>query len=243
MVQGTAGATGVHNNLLNKGVFAGGITNSGSISGFPTAGVNVVSVSSFSGNIVNANGGLISAGPVTGVPGQGIAVANVLTFAGNISNAGTILTGGVGIVVAGVSDVAPVSFLGAISNSGTISGGVETGIAVAGLATLSSGISNSGLISALRDIRVTAGETPFGAEVAASTFSGGITNTGVLTAFSVGVAVTDVTSFQGNISNQATIVGAVAAVTTSLALAGSNISGSLVNSAALTLASSVVAIA
>ncbi|MFZ0763197.1 MAG: hypothetical protein WAN01_04750 [Bradyrhizobium sp.] len=49
-MQGTAGATGAHNNLLSKGAFAGGIANSGTISGFPTAGLNVVSVSSFSGN-------------------------------------------------------------------------------------------------------------------------------------------------------------------------------------------------
>ena len=100
-----------------------------------------------------------------------------------------------------------------------------------GLATLSSGISNSGLISALRDIRVTAGETPFGAELPASTFySGTITgNVGIVigadVAFAGGSGIINSSNITG--SGGVAIDASAATGALSIAQAAGTITGAI----------------
>ena len=96
--------------------FLGGITNSGTISGWHSnAGVFVDNASLFAGGIVNNSGGRIAAGS------NGIQIKLVTTFTGGISNSGTMTAKSHGIVVSSVAMFGSGGPGGGITNIGTIS--------------------------------------------------------------------------------------------------------------------------
>jgi hypothetical protein len=112
--------------VTNTTTFAGGITNSGTISaGHSHDGIFVSNTSIFSGGIRNAASGRIAAGA------SGIEVKLVTTFAGGISNAGTISASDfsrVGIYLSKDAVFGSSSAGGRITNTGTISSGAGAGI-------------------------------------------------------------------------------------------------------------------
>jgi len=152
---------------FNVATFAGGISNSGSISSNHT-GI-VVLGSTFSGGITNS--GTVSSGGAEGISIFG-------TFSGGISNGGIISGSIAGITVQG-------NFSGGITNSGTITGGTSSifvqgnflgGITNSGAMqfisldsplTFSGGISNSGTIAS-------------GIRVFGSFINGHVVNTGTI---------------------------------------------------------------
>ena len=161
--------------------FAGDISNAGSISAGKNPAIEVVSVSTFSGNITNASGGTIHAqfqGIVIGGPAAGVRVFG-RTRGGGIVNNGTIsTTSRSGIEVQDVS-----TFLGGITNTGTISAGVGgKGIAIDG-GTFSGDIVNTGVVSGFDGIGVSS-VAVFGSASAI----GAITNTGTI-AGNIGILV------------------------------------------------------
>jgi uncharacterized protein YhjY with autotransporter beta-barrel domain len=222
--------------------FAGGISNSGTISGLNGGnGIVVELVSSFGGNV--SNSGKISADY------DGIAIGFVTSLAANIDNSRTISAGNVGIALASVP-----TFTGNIANSGTVTAKtaisvldsnitgaiIDTGTILAtgqGIAidrfskisaantaieiagpTFTGGISNAGRISA-GTFAIAVGNV--------ATFSGGITNSGTLSAGHTGIAVAFVSSFTGNISNSGTITAGLRGI---VLAAVTNFTGVIVNS-------------
>jgi uncharacterized protein with beta-barrel porin domain len=180
--------------------FSGGITNSGTVSSGAAEGISIFGT--FSGGI--SNGGIIS-GSIAGIAVQG-------NFSGGITNSGTI-TGGTssifmrGIFSGGITNSgamqniildSPLTFSGGISNSGTIA----LGIAVF-TDTFSGGISNSGTISG--------GAVTDAVSLRFGSFAGGITNTGLISGL-VGISVGNVAAFDGHIVNAGTITGSTAAI-------------------------------
>ena len=176
-------ATGI---FLGGASVAGGVTNSGAISGNAreVGGIGL-NRSTVSGGIVNAGtinnvGGAVNNLPVPGLSANGIGVV-ASTVSGGIANTGTIRTSGAtfgnGIRVFGGGTVS-----GGISNSGLIAidtpGGNAAGISVGIIAnlilgsTVTGGITNSGTITAT-------GKTGIGIQ-SASPIGGGITNTGTI---------------------------------------------------------------
>jgi autotransporter passenger strand-loop-strand repeat protein len=112
--------------------FSGGITNSGTISagadgivvGGKAATGFSVTISTFTGGIVNSTGGTISAGHdgiVIGSTAAGGGTVTVSDFSGGVVNAGTIKGNSIGIDIDNV-----LTFSNGITNTGTISAG--TGI-------------------------------------------------------------------------------------------------------------------
>jgi uncharacterized protein with beta-barrel porin domain len=173
---------------ISGATFAGGISNSGTIS-TRGVGIFVQSVSTFSGGISNSS---------TIAGNTGISIDNVLTFAGGISNSGTISATGTtraGIFVEGVS-----TFAGGISNSGTIFSPTRTrGVMVTAVSNFAGGISNSGAILAF-------GDGIFINDVL--TFAGGISNSGTISGFA-GIFVDNASTLSGGINNSGTISGDV----------------------------------
>ena len=215
--------------VTNTTTFAGGITNSGTISaGHSHDGIFVSNTSIFSGGIRNAASGRIAAGA------SGIEVKLVTTFAGGISNAGTISASDfsrVGIYLSKDAVFGSSSAGGGITNTGTISSGAGAGIdlfnvttvfgsivnkgkiiaghggidvstvTVFGSGSAGGGITNSGTISADHD----------GIYVNAATFLGGITNSGTISTAFTGIFLKTVTTFLGGITNSGTIISKTSA--------------------------------
>ena len=165
--------------------FAGGISNSGTISASGNSGIWVVAVSSFAGGITNS-GTISSAGSAAG-----LSVSSVSSFAGDIGNSGTISSGGYGISVSSVS-----TFAGNIANSGTISSAGSVGIKVSSVSSFAGGIANSGTISSGNKGLSVSG---------VSSFAGSISNSGAISSGGTGIYVNSVSSFAGRISNSGTI--------------------------------------
>ena len=175
----TAGGSGMS-------TFAGGVSNVGTIQG-GLGGILINGIPTFTGGIANGSGGLISA---TGVA---IDINGVTAFGGGINNAGTVSSGGTGILVGGGT----ASFAGGIANTGTISAG-QLGIAVSGVSNFADGVANSGTIGAgIGGILVTS----------VSTFAGGIVNGngGTINAPGFGIDVNTVSQFSGGITNAGAI--------------------------------------
>jgi outer membrane autotransporter protein len=204
-ISNSATITGGGAGILVDGVsiFSGGITNNGKISA-SSSGVIVALVSSFAGGISNA--GAIIVGPARG---PGILVTEVATFSGGITNAGTITASrGVGILVGSIRACCSVvqTFSGGVINSGTIT--ARTGIVVGDVSTFSGGITNTGTINAARGPGIGVVGTGTCGCGGGQTFAGGITNTGTITsAATAGIIVTNMVSFAGGIANSGTITG------------------------------------
>jgi uncharacterized protein with beta-barrel porin domain len=210
----SAGGTGIY--LATISTFAGGISNSGTITGAQgiVVGTTSTSITSFSGGI--SNGGRISA---TSSSRAGILVINVLNFSGGITNSGTIVSASSGIALHHLS-----TFTGGITNSGTISA-VGSGITVGQITSFSGGITNSGTISA--------GRTGiFVNEI--NTFAGGIGNSGTITG-ATGIYIDNSVTFAAGsgITNTGTIIGTTAAIDASAATSAVtiNLNGGLVSGA------------
>jgi outer membrane autotransporter protein len=175
----TAGGSGI-------ATFAGGVSNVGTIQG-GVGGILINGIPTFTGGIANGSGGLVSAA------GVAIDINGVAVFAGGINNAGTVSSGGTGILVGGGT----ASFAGGIANTGTVSAG-QLGIAVSGVSNFADGVANSGTIGAgIGGILVTS----------VSSFAGGIANSGggTIDAPGFGVDVNTVSQFSGGISNAGVI--------------------------------------
>ncbi len=164
-----------------------------------------VTVSSFSGDIVNSTGAMISGGQgiVVGGNANNGGVVTVSTFTGDIVNAtgATISANYDGILVGGDAQSGGVvtvsNFSGAIINAGNITASND-GIVVGGQATVldfSGGITNTGAVSVTSfGDGILVGGSPFTgspfAEV--SQFSGGITNAGTISAGAINTNATDI---------------------------------------------------
>jgi uncharacterized protein with beta-barrel porin domain len=173
---GTASTAGISNSgaifarsggiVAGVSNFAGGVTNSGTITVSDTRDAIFINASSaFTGGITNS--GVISAGE------YGITV-NAGSFTGDFTNSGTITGGTIG--ADGVNLFAN-QYTGGFSNSGTISGFV--GASVAAL-TFAGTISNSGTITGVRTGLAVSFQ---------STFTGAISNSGTISATETGIAV------------------------------------------------------
>ncbi|MGO9700162.1 MAG: Hint domain-containing protein [Xanthobacteraceae bacterium] len=208
------GGHGSFGGFSGVSAFAGGITNTGTISaiagradgivvGGLAASGGSVTVSTFSGGITNA--GTISAGGegiLVGGTAYSFGIVTVATFSGDIVNSGAISVGGDGILIGG-------KVLFGFPSSAALATGV-------GIATFDGGITNSGVISAGDDgIVIGAGVSsedgvsealPF-ANVAQ--FTGNIVNSASVSGTSpggtitgnIGIFVNDVATFTGNIVN------------------------------------------
>ncbi len=224
----TAGGGGIRvgsSGTLAISSFAGGVTNSGTISALGTnfngaAGNGIIvggtaitggilKLSSFAGGIVNSSGGLIAAlgngiqvggvaGKLFGGPSGGS--IQIVNFGGGISNAGTILAGGkAGIFVGGTataaSSVTISAFSGGISNSGTIS----TGTNGVGIYVLGVNTFNNGITNSGL---VTVGANGAGIVLGATQFNGNVSNSGTITGGHTGIFVCSCVTFVGGgISN------------------------------------------
>jgi uncharacterized protein with beta-barrel porin domain len=161
----------------------------GSLPGHPVGGG--VFPPTFAGGITNSGTITISAGGLIHAFGRnsGIAVGQLPTFLGGITNSGTITGALFGINVDAVlNGGSPVpnggltSFDGGITNTGAIVGGASRptgiGIQVQGVSTFSGGISNAGTI------------TSFATGILVGnvlSFAGGITSTGTISVSNVGI--------------------------------------------------------
>jgi hypothetical protein len=168
------------NGILVDGgsIFAGGTTNSGTISALHT-GILLRGTTTFTGGVTNS--GAISAGGrgIAVGTGSGAAAAGVSTFAGNVLNNGKI-TAATGVAVLGGSIV-----LGAIVDSGTIVA-TSHGILIDSASEILAG-SNTAI------------------DIAGRTFTGGITNFGVISG-SAGIEIASAHAV--SIFDAGTIIGA-----------------------------------
>ena len=210
--------------IITIATFAGGISNSGTISAGQT-GILVKNVGSFSGGIGNS-GQVSAAGTGSGILVGGNAAntgngnsqyvsVTTSTFSGGISNSGTISAGDNGIFVGGnataigsgnrqIASTTISTFAGGISNSGTIAAG-GNGILVGGTAAVTHALDNNNTATAT-----------------ISAFSGGIVNSGTISAAGAGIWVggdanlsaydgfyntgsVTISTFSGGISNSGTI--------------------------------------
>jgi uncharacterized protein with beta-barrel porin domain len=263
IIGGILNASGIGIAIDPTSTVSGGQIATVAVGGYLDGGV--ITVSTFAGGI--SNSGTIS-GSVYGIAVGGIAVGGtetIGTFTGGITNAGNIMRSSrVGIVVGGEPDVRGqvtiTSFGGGVTNTGTISAGTAQGIIVGSyqsggvaliISTFSGNIVNAGTISAGRNgilvggasaqgsttiatfngsivnsasgiieggggIVVGGGEY-YGNSITISTFAGGITNSGTITgggSISVGGQVysggsVTIGTFGGGISNSGTIAGGV----------------------------------
>jgi len=151
--------------------FAGGATNSGTISA--GSSINIGSIKAFLGGFTNS--GTISAG----VGGGGVVVQGIGSgdFTGGFTNSGTISSAAFILWPVSISDFS--SFSGGITNSGTISGASLLGnLDVRNISIFSGGITNSGTISGGR-IGINVSNV---AQFVSPSTTGGITNTGTISA-------------------------------------------------------------
>jgi hypothetical protein len=225
---GTISVQGTDILLQHVGRFAGGITNSGTLTATEW-GIEVFDLySTFSGGINNSGkitsksraGIILSAVAVFGDPtaGGGITNSGVISggwcgvfidqpysrFFGGISNSGKIAVTRQAIVVTAANVLDPPNG-GAIVNSGTVSSG-QTGIVV-GLVygSLAGGISNSGKISA-GGKGIVVGVAVSGTSASVADFFGGIVNSSTISAQGTGIELRNVLStFSGGISNSGRI--------------------------------------
>ena len=210
----SAGNQGIF--LDDVATFTGSITNSGAISSKTEQGIYIISGTIFTGNIVNS-------GTITSKSHSGILIAGVSTFTGSISNSGTI-SGRTGIEVEGGT-----IFTGNIVNSGTISGSRD-GIVVDDILTFSGGITNSG--------KITAKTSGIGINGGASV-GGGITNSGAISAKTNGIAIDGGATFAGGITNS----GAISAKTNGIAIdGGATFAGGITNSGTISAKTNGIAI-
>jgi hypothetical protein len=232
---GSAGAvlaSGVPILVESAPLFAGGISNSGTIfAGFHgAADIAVVGVSTFSGGITNSKGGLLR-NLRTGTFG-GIYVDAVTSFSGGVRNAGTISVGGTfGVGIFGNTQFAdvPMTFSGGVTNTGKIAAAL-VGVEIVGVSTFSGGVANShgGVISAAFGIGIR-GATQFPSAVA--TFLGGVVNNGVLATTSKGILVSKVAVFSGGSGGGIVNGGTISAPVFGVDITGvSTFSGRIANS-------------
>ena len=185
----TNAGTGI---AINRGNFAGGITNSGTIAPGGQVGILIGSTSQ-----------ALSFSSLT---------FSIPIFAGGVSNFGTLTGANFGVLVGGLvsatatanAHVIISSFSGGITNAGTISvatGGIVVGGNPAGIdqgdtatvvvSRFSGTVSNNGTISATDGIVI--GGRPQGlptiAIVTISTFMGGVVNSGTISASALGIVV------------------------------------------------------
>ena len=121
-------------------VFAGGVTNGGTITA-GNIGVQISGGSTFLGGVSNISGGTISASGGE----DGISLASIQVFSGGVSNDGVVAARATGIAI---SDDR--SFFGGVNNSGTIAAAQGVGIDATDNSIFSGGISNFVTISADR---------------------------------------------------------------------------------------------
>jgi len=121
------GSAGIY--LFSNASLAGGITNSGTITGGGSAGIYLQNNASLTGGLTNS--GTIDGG------NHGIHLANATTLSGGLTNSGTIDGGSYGIYLRSNA-----SLTGGLTNSGTIIGGMT----IDGTSTIDSLILNGGRI-------------------------------------------------------------------------------------------------
>lgn len=229
--------------IVNSGISAGNITNSGTIENTGTGGsvdnagimvfgamqdiVNNSVIRSDSGGAISiSSGGLArhvsNTGTITGQTGLNI---NSASLTGSITNSGTLsrITGSyTGIfVAAGTVD-------GSIVNQGLISG-QYAGIGLYYSGTISSGIANSGTIQ---------GPSWAGlAVVWGSALNGGITNSGTIASTNSAGLLVSSAAITGGITNSGQITGGTAAIQVG---SGGLISGGILNTLGGTIGDIVV---
>jgi uncharacterized protein with beta-barrel porin domain len=238
------GGKATFNGLISILSFSGDITNSGTITaghGIVVGGLAAdfsgntatVSISKFSGSIVNSNASTITALTGSGILVGGVAsgshtAVTVSTFTGTIINAGTITAATNAVFVGGVAgsggSVSISNFSGGVTNSGSISSAIANGIMVGGAASLGGmvsigtfpgGITNSGTINAAVDGVVVGGIAELGSALSVGLFENDIVNakgasitasTGILVGGSAALgSVLAVATVAGNIVNSGNI--------------------------------------
>jgi hypothetical protein len=96
------------------------------------------------------------------------------------------------------------NFAGVVANSSVIAAH-RSGIEIAGVATLSGGVSNSGRITATTGDGISIDQSEGGNPIPGALVSGGITNSGTISAGGVAIAVSETATFAGGISNSGKI--------------------------------------
>lgn len=184
-------ASGNAIDILNTGMFSGGIDNDGVIRVVDSGiAINTATTLGFIGGIDNS--GVIQGGLGT----TAIVIADAIFFNGGVNNTGTIESGGEG--GDGINITAP-TFTGGIVNDGGTITGFDTGIFMQGT-VFQGGIVNSGLIAST-------GGAGFGIEILTPTFNGGIDNqAGGLIRGTTAIFVAN-TTFTGGITNAGDIEG------------------------------------
>ena len=195
--------------------FIGGITNAATI--FSPLGITGNSISTFSGNIVNAgtmsgnsvaidfdglsvfSGDMINSGNIVAASLSAIVFEQISTFAGGITNTGTVTVGHGQAIFVESATVFGTSGGGGIVNSGTITfngllpqGTNVGGISVDAVSTFLNGITNAGSIAADANPAINVSEV--------STFAGAIVNEsgGTISANRFGIEVTNDGVFGGS---------------------------------------------
>jgi hypothetical protein len=192
------GAAATHSSAsVTLATFAGGITNSGTISG---------AIGIFVGGNAGLNQAFLDQTPMESRPAtapSGDAVVTISSFSGGIDNRGSIVANhGPGIVVAGIAHSSGsftlATFAGGVRNTATISA-ASLGILVEGqafkngsvtISTFAGGIGNSGSVLASAEGIMVAGRAiGSNATVTISNFAGGVSNGGTVSAGADGIAV------------------------------------------------------
>ena len=185
------------NGISNSGIILSSLRN-GIFVGGSAALFGSIAISNFAGGVTNS--GTISGanGIVVGGTAHLISSIMISTFGGGISNSGTIVARRAGIEVGGFassnSSVTISIFSGGITNSGTISmtSAPGDGIFLGGTAVNNSSFALSIFAGSIVNAgTIVAGASGDGIQISnVSTFLGGITNTGSIIA-GVGIAVTN----------------------------------------------------
>ena len=244
---------GLPSGPLVGATFAGGVANSGKITGGNFGILVGAQFSQTSALLATFAGGISNSGSLSAANGvvvggvahsTGIPVSlTVGTFAGGIHNAGTVTaTAGVGVQVGGTATSHAIltvsAFSGGISNSGSLTqSGAHIVTAGPGGITIGASILVGGVAKGTAGTAVTA--------VTVSTFAGGIANTGTITAHNIGIFIggdtagtnahINISSFAGGISNGGTILASDAGILIGGAgtIAISNFAGGITNSGAI----------
>ncbi|MFZ2065926.1 MAG: hypothetical protein WAV27_08070 [Xanthobacteraceae bacterium] len=266
IINATSGQINYTNVGINENwaTIGGSITNSGTITGTGTAGINVAFAdigstgSAGSGNIVNATGANIASSYIGIVlNGNTKSAAGNTTIAGSIINDGTITVGNQN-TNQGI-EVAAATVLGGVTNTGTINGaiGIEAfGASDQGgpsrIVSIAGNVANQGRINAVSTNGSSGGIEIFGYKGGAPAIVGGsITNSGAISV--VGVGGTDDgillagVNVAGGITNSSTISvsgGAVnvgiAVASSAAAAANSSIGGSISNLGSITAGTGIL---
>ncbi|BBU71526.1 hypothetical protein ICHIJ1_14450 [Fluviibacter phosphoraccumulans] len=222
------GGTGI---LMQGAVVAGGLTNTGSITGGVGAGVSLAGsvllggLNNLGGSITGGNtglqmvastiaGGISNSGYIQGQSATGIALVSS-EISGNLHNAGGTIAG----VQNGLSLSGSVITAG-LTNAGLITGSSASGIALTNATTVIGGLNN------VTNATISGGVT--GLSVAAnSVISGGLTNAGLITG-GVGAGVSLAGSvLLGGLNN---LGGSITGGNTGLQMVASTIAGGISNS-------------